>query len=69
MTTIDSLRPRDLTPDDALGVLNVPDEDVSRLVEFAHAGHSILLWAPLVPTAVQWLETIGGFRAGSRRGA
>ena len=40
-----------------------------RLVEFAHAGHSILLWAPLVPTAVQWLETIGGFRAGSRRPA
>ena len=35
-----------------------------RLLEFAHAGHSILLWAPLVPQAVQWLETIGGFRAG-----
>ena len=36
-----------------------------RLVEFAHAGHSILLWAPLVPQAVEWLETIGGFRAGA----
>jgi enterochelin esterase-like enzyme len=35
-----------------------------RLLEFPHAGHSILLWAPLVPQAVQWLETIGGFRAG-----
>jgi enterochelin esterase-like enzyme len=35
-----------------------------RLVEFAHAGHSILLWAGLVPDALQWLETIGGFHAG-----
>jgi enterochelin esterase-like enzyme len=34
-----------------------------RVVEYAHAGHSILLWAPLVPQAVEWLETIGGFRA------
>jgi hypothetical protein len=36
-----------------------------HLVEFAHAGHSILLWAGLVPDAVQWLETIPGFRAAS----
>jgi enterochelin esterase-like enzyme len=33
-----------------------------HLVEFAHAGHSILLWAGLVPDAVRWLETIPGFR-------
>jgi enterochelin esterase-like enzyme len=32
------------------------------LVEFAHAGHSILLWSGLVPDAVRWLETIPGFR-------
>ena len=35
-----------------------------RLVEFAHASHTILFWAPLVPQAMQWLETIGGFRPG-----
>jgi S-formylglutathione hydrolase FrmB len=33
-----------------------------QLVEFAHAGHSVLLWSQLVPQAVQWLEGIGGFR-------
>ncbi|MGZ4613891.1 MAG: alpha/beta hydrolase [Kineosporiaceae bacterium] len=33
-----------------------------HLVEFAHAGHSILLWAGLVPDAVRWLEAIPGFR-------
>jgi enterochelin esterase-like enzyme len=35
-----------------------------RLVEFAHAGHTFLLWAPLVPQALAWLSTIGGFRPG-----
>ncbi|HVN11975.1 MAG TPA: alpha/beta hydrolase-fold protein, partial [Kineosporiaceae bacterium] len=33
-----------------------------RMVEFGHAGHSILLWAGLVPAAVQWLESVPGFR-------
>jgi enterochelin esterase-like enzyme len=34
-----------------------------RVVEFAHAGHSIPLWASLVPDAVQWLATqVPGFR-------
>ncbi len=36
-----------------------------RLVEFAHASHTILFWAPLVPQAMRWLETIGGFRTRS----
>jgi len=35
-----------------------------HLVEFAHSGHSILLWAGLVPEAVQWLGAeVPGFRA------
>jgi enterochelin esterase-like enzyme len=34
-----------------------------HLVEFAHAGHSVLLWAGLVPDAVRWLGAeIPGFR-------
>jgi hypothetical protein len=34
-----------------------------HLVEFAHAGHSIPLWATLVPDAVQWLaSSVPGFR-------
>ncbi len=33
------------------------------LVEFAHAGHSVLLWAGLVPKALGWLESqVPGFR-------
>jgi S-formylglutathione hydrolase FrmB len=33
------------------------------LVEFAHAGHSVLLWAGLVPDALGWLESqVPGFR-------
>jgi enterochelin esterase-like enzyme len=34
-----------------------------NLVEFAHAGHSVLLWAGLVPQALGWLESqVPGFR-------
>jgi enterochelin esterase-like enzyme len=34
-----------------------------HLVEFAHAGHSVLLWAGLVPDAVRWLGAeVPGFR-------
>ncbi len=40
-----------------------------RLVEFAHASHTILFWAPLVPQAIRWLETIRGFRASPDAGS
>jgi hypothetical protein len=34
-----------------------------HLVEFAHAGHSVLLWAGLVPEAIHWLGSeVPGFR-------
>jgi hypothetical protein len=34
-----------------------------HLVEFAHAGHSVLLWSGLVPEAVRWLGAeVPGFR-------
>jgi enterochelin esterase-like enzyme len=34
-----------------------------HLVEFAHAGHSVLLWSGLVPEAVRWLGSeVPGFR-------
>jgi hypothetical protein len=34
-----------------------------HLVEFAHAGHSVLLWSGLVPDAVRWLGSeVPGFR-------
>jgi enterochelin esterase-like enzyme len=33
-----------------------------RVVEFGLAGHSAPVWSPLVPSALRWLETIGGFR-------
>jgi S-formylglutathione hydrolase FrmB len=37
-----------------------------RAVQYAHAGHSIPLWAGLVPDAVQWLASqVPGFRPGT----
>jgi hypothetical protein len=40
-----------------------------HLVEFAHAGHSVLLWAGLVPDAVRWLgNEVPGFRPVATRG-
>jgi enterochelin esterase-like enzyme len=40
-----------------------------HLVEFAHAGHSVLLWSGLVPDAVRWLGTeVPGFRPGASTG-
>ena len=40
-----------------------------HLVEFAHAGHSVLLWSGLVPDAVRWLGAeVPGFRPGISTG-
>jgi enterochelin esterase-like enzyme len=40
-----------------------------HLVEFAHAGHSVLLWSGLVPEAVRWLGAeVPGFRPGTLTG-
>jgi hypothetical protein len=40
-----------------------------HLVEFAHAGHSVLLWSGLVPDAVRWLGAeVPGFRPGVSTG-
>jgi hypothetical protein len=37
-----------------------------HLTEFAHAGHSVLLWAGLVPDAVRWLGSqVPGFAPGA----
>lgn len=41
-----------------------------HVVEFAHAGHSILLWSGLVPDAVRWLGSeVPGFRPAPAPGA